>query len=73
MPFETSITNKCRLLCPECWKLRRVKSVAFDERGATVVTLVCQHLRGELLPSKPGSFSIERCAADAKRYKERHV
>jgi hypothetical protein len=59
--FKTKITTRARLLCPECRReLKRVKAVAFDAYGATIVTLECQHTRGELLPvSAPGRVSLE--------------
>jgi hypothetical protein len=60
MRRRTSITTRCRLLCPDCGELRRVAAVAFDEQGATVASLECGHSRGELLPvTAPGGVSLE--------------
>jgi hypothetical protein len=52
----SSITKKSRLLCAVCSDLQKVTNV---EHEPTVVTLNCGHKRGELLPSRPGSISIE--------------
>lgn len=59
MRFETSITTRARLLCPECHELKRVKAVTFDAEGVTIASLVCSHSRGELLPLAPGRISLE--------------
>jgi hypothetical protein len=58
--ITTRINTRCRLLCPDCRELKKVKSVGFDEAGVTVARLECQHSRGELLPvTAPGRVSLE--------------
>jgi hypothetical protein len=50
---ESSVTKKCRLLCPHGCGVQQVKAT-----GEPIV-LECGHERGELLPLKPGHISIE--------------
>ena len=60
MRRRTSITTRCRLLCPDCGELKRVAAITFDGKGTTVVSLQCGHSRGELLPvTAPGRVSLE--------------
>lgn len=59
MRDKTSITTKCRLRCGECNAMRRVANVTLDSLGETIVTLKCNHTRGELLPLVPGRISLE--------------
>ena len=50
---ESSITKKCKLLCPHGCGVQQVKSPGEPH------ILECGHFRGELLPLKPGHVSIE--------------
>jgi hypothetical protein len=59
MKQPSTITNRSRLLCPDCDELRRVKEVMQDDETPTIVYLACGHFRGELLPLKAGRISIE--------------
>jgi hypothetical protein len=57
--LDTSLNTRCRLLCPECNDLKRVKKVLTDTESPTIAVLECGHLRGELLALAPGRISIE--------------
>jgi hypothetical protein len=50
---ESSVTKKCKLLCPHGCGLKQVVEVGEP------ISLECGHERGELLPLKPGHVSIE--------------
>jgi hypothetical protein len=60
----SSITRKSRLLCAVCGDLQKVTNV--EHEPSTIVTLKCGHERGELLPSRPGSISIETLSRGKK-------
>jgi hypothetical protein len=50
---ESSVTKRCRLLCPHGCGTQKVVEVGEPH------ILECGHSRGELLPLKPGRVSIE--------------
>jgi hypothetical protein len=50
-----SVTGRCRLQCPICWDLKQVA----DSSDSDAIVLTCNHRRGVLLASRPGSISIE--------------
>lgn len=55
------ITRHCRLLCPECRELKRVRNTPVTGN----VVLVCGHAREELLRVSPGHVSIEHLRTEA--------
>jgi hypothetical protein len=50
---ESSVTKRCRLLCPHGCGTQKVVEVGEPH------ILECGHSRGELLPLKPGHISVE--------------
>lgn len=46
--------KRSRLLCPICAEVKKVQSI---EDGQ--ITLICGHLRQQILPVRPGCISIE--------------
>jgi hypothetical protein len=57
---ESSVTKKCRMLCPQCG-VRQVK-----EPGDPII-LDCGHSRGEILPLQPGRISLENLKTEIGR------
>jgi hypothetical protein len=52
----SSITAKCRLLCPEGCGTQRVSQIEYLPLPWTVITLACGHVRGEVLLAKGNSL-----------------
>jgi hypothetical protein len=61
----TSITTKCRLLCPDGCGMQRVSQIEYLPLPWTVITLTCAHVRGEILPAK--GISLEHINTPAGR------
>ena len=56
MKRQTSVTRKCRMLCPHGCGVQRVIDVGEDDSS---IQLECSHYRGEILALQPGRISIE--------------
>jgi hypothetical protein len=57
--------RNCKLLCPTCSDLKKVKQVLSDAESPTIAVLECGHMRpAELLPLKHGRISLEHMSRE---------